>query len=135
VSRIRSLAGDRQRIGRKIANQPVHFMEEDRMIVLSKIYNFILDTILGCHHRRMTRPFTIEDQCYMVCLDCGRQRFYSTETMRLLGRREARRLQAALAASPAAVPAPRAVPKPIPAAQPTYAGPRLVRKGRRNVAA
>ena len=105
------------------------------MIVLSTIYNFALSTFLGCHHRRMTRPFTIENECYMVCLDCGRQRFYSTETMRLLGRRESRRLRAALAARPPLEATPRAFPKSLPAMQPESAGPRLVRKRGSRVAA
>ncbi len=105
------------------------------MSVLSTIYNFVVNIFLGCHHSRMTRPFTIEQQCYMVCLDCGWQRFYSTDTMRPLGRRESRRLRAALAARPAVERMPRATPKPIPVPQPVYAGPRLVRKGTPNIAA
>ncbi len=105
------------------------------MRVLSLIYNFALNTFLGCHHSRLTRPFTIEEQCYMVCLDCGRRRFYSTETMRPLGRRESRRLQALLAAQPAIERAPRAYPKPLPAAQPALGGPRLVRRRKSDVAA
>ena len=94
--------------------------------MFSSIYQFALNTILGCHHRNVTRPFTIEDRCYMVCLDCGRQRFYSTETMRPLGRRETRRLQSLLERQPAVERAPRAYPKPLPEARPLHSGPALV---------
>ena len=102
------------------------------MRLLSLAQNFVVNTFLGCHHRNVTRPFTIEDRCYMVCLDCGRQRFYSTETMRPLGRRETRRLQAVLDTQPAIGHAPRAYPKPQPAARPIHAGPELVTSRKRN---
>ncbi len=50
--------------------------------------------LFGCHHNRQTRPFTIEAETYKVCLDCGRQIFYSTERMTPLTMREVRRMKA-----------------------------------------
>ena len=51
-------------------------------------------SVFGCRHDRLSRPFTIQSQSYMVCLECGRKVFYSTEKMRRLSRREVRRLHA-----------------------------------------
>ncbi len=65
------------------------------MRVLRFLRDTAIDLCLGCRHDRLTRPFTIEDQSYMVCLDCGRQVFYSLETMRRLSGREVRRMHAA----------------------------------------
>ncbi len=58
-----------------------------------------IDLCLGCRHDRTTRPFTIQDESYMVCLDCGKQLFYSVETMRRLSGRELRHLRAMRTAS------------------------------------
>ena len=55
---------------------------------------FVFEAIFGCRHRGLSRPFTIEAQTYKVCLDCGRQIFYSTERMQPLTHRELRRLRA-----------------------------------------
>lgn len=64
------------------------------MRVLRFLRDKAIDMCLGCNHGRLTRPFTIEDESYMVCLDCGTQLFYSLEDMRRLSRREVRRLRA-----------------------------------------
>ena len=32
--------------------------------------------ILGCWHRNISRPFTISDRTYQVCLNCGKQFAY-----------------------------------------------------------
>ncbi|HEY0786018.1 MAG TPA: hypothetical protein VGD62_09110 [Acidobacteriaceae bacterium] len=65
------------------------------MSVLRFLRETALDFCLGCRHDHLTRPFTIEQESYMVCLDCGRQLFYSVETMRRISGRELRRLRAA----------------------------------------
>ncbi len=67
------------------------------MRVLHNVVHAI-SSVFGCPHDRMTRPFTIDRQSYMVCLECGTKVFYSTEQMRRLSRREVRRLTAANAA-------------------------------------
>jgi hypothetical protein len=43
----------------------------------------------------MTRPFTLQQQTYMVCLDCGKRVYYSASAMRPLSVREVRRMHAA----------------------------------------
>lgn len=65
------------------------------MKVLRAIFNFFYEILLGCRHDRLTRPFTIEQQTYKVCLECGKQIYYSADTMRPLKGREIRRIQAA----------------------------------------
>ena len=52
-----------------------------------------VSSVFGCQHDRLSRPFTIAHQSYMVCLDCGHQVFYSMDEMRRLTRREVRRLR------------------------------------------
>ena len=54
-----------------------------------------LTSVFGCQHERLTRPFTIQRQSYMVCLECGQKVFYSMEQMRRLSRREVRRMHLA----------------------------------------
>ncbi len=56
-----------------------------------------LTSVFGCRHDRLTRPFTIQQQSYMVCLECGQKVFYSMDEMRRLSRREIRRMYAAQA--------------------------------------
>ncbi len=53
-----------------------------------------LSSVFGCSHDRLSRPFTIQRQSYMVCLECGQKVFYSMDEMRRLSRREVRRLHA-----------------------------------------
>ncbi len=45
---------------------------------------FMVDLFFGCHHKHLSRPFTIEDRSYKICLDCGQEMPYSVEAMRLL---------------------------------------------------
>jgi hypothetical protein len=42
-----------------------------------------LDFILGCHHTRLSRVFTIEHRTYRACFDCGAKFEYSLESMRM----------------------------------------------------
>jgi hypothetical protein len=57
------------------------------------IFNFFYEILFGCSHSRVTRPFTLEQQTYKVCLDCGTQLYYSPITMRPLSSREVRRMK------------------------------------------
>ncbi len=78
------------------------------MRVLRFLCDTAIDLCLGCRHDRVTRPFTIEDESYMVCLDCGKQLFYSLETMRRLSSRELRRMRAARSGGLRVLPSPTA---------------------------
>lgn len=40
-----------------------------------------LERAFGCHHRRLSRVFTIEGRSYKVCCDCGARFDYSLRTM------------------------------------------------------
>ena len=55
----------------------------------------VVSSVFGCKHERLTRPFTIQKQSYMMCLECGQKVFYSMEEMRRLSRREVRHLHSA----------------------------------------
>ncbi len=59
-----------------------------------KAIRSVVHAVFGCQHEQLSRPFTIQQQSYMVCLECGRKVFYSIDEMRRLSRREVRRLQA-----------------------------------------
>jgi hypothetical protein len=65
------------------------------MSIVRAIFNFLYEIFLGCSHQHLTRPFTLQNETYMVCLDCGKQVYYSAETMRILSAREVRRMHAA----------------------------------------
>lgn len=65
------------------------------MRFMNSIVTFFYEILLGCRHEKLTRPFTIEEQTYKVCLDCGQQVFYSAESMRPLSASEVRRMKMA----------------------------------------
>ncbi len=96
---------------------------------LSSIFGFFYELIFGCRHNRLTRPFTLEAETYKVCLDCGRQIFYSSERMSPLTGREVRRMKAELATAPSV--------HVMPHMMPTTAAERkvLADRGRKNTAA
>jgi hypothetical protein len=86
------------------------------MNIFRKIFNFFYEIFFGCTHDRLTRPFTLQEETYKVCLDCGAQIYYSPVTMRPLSAREIRRMKATRAGElkvvpvkngPALVPSPR----------------------------
>jgi hypothetical protein len=56
-----------------------------------------LEFAFGCHHRKLSRVFTINGHSYKVCCDCGATFRYSLETMSILHHHKApsalRRLQ------------------------------------------
>ena len=62
---------------------------------IQNLLGFFYDILFGCRHWSQTRPFTLEQQTYKVCLDCGKQIYYSTERMTPLSAREVRRMKAA----------------------------------------
>ena len=64
------------------------------MNIFRGIYNFFYEIFFGCSHKRQTRPFTLEAKTYKVCLDCGKQIYYSRERMTPLSAREVRRMKA-----------------------------------------
>jgi len=41
----------------------------------------VLEVAFGCHHRRLSRVFTIHHHSYKVCCDCGATFNYSLEKM------------------------------------------------------
>lgn len=41
----------------------------------------VLEFAFGCHHRKLSRVFTIEGHSYKVCCDCGATFNYSLQTM------------------------------------------------------
>ena len=65
------------------------------MSVLRAVFNFFYEIFFGCSHSRLTRIFTVKQETYRVCLDCGKHIPYSPVTMRPLTARELRRMKAA----------------------------------------
>ncbi len=47
----------------------------------------VLDFAFGCHHRHLSRVFTIHGKSYKVCCDCGRRLPYSLNRMSIVHRR------------------------------------------------
>jgi hypothetical protein len=57
---------------------------------------FLIDFLLGgCRHRHQSRPFTLDNRTYKVCLDCGREIGYSLESMAPLRLKEQREFKIA----------------------------------------
>jgi RNA polymerase-binding transcription factor DksA len=43
---------------------------------------FLINLLVGaCSHRHLSRPFTLDNRTYKVCLDCGKEIGYSLERM------------------------------------------------------
>jgi hypothetical protein len=79
------------------------------------IVSFFSEILFGCSHGRLTRPFTIHEETYMVCLDCGKQIYYSAKEMRPLTAWEVRRMKAARAGEVKVVPIPAGSSNLVPA--------------------
>jgi hypothetical protein len=53
------------------------------------VIDSIVNLLFRCGHRRLTRPFSPlhyggpQEECYVVCLDCGKQFSYDLEEMRI----------------------------------------------------
>ena len=45
-----------------------------------------LRRVFGCHHRRLSRPFTRGQQTYIACLKCGLHREFDLEAWKPSGR-------------------------------------------------
>jgi hypothetical protein len=73
---------------------------------LRAVLNFFSEILFGCNHARVTRPFTLHAQTYKVCLDCGKQIYYSAQEMRPLTPWEVHRIKAAQAGELKVVPIP-----------------------------
>lgn len=48
-----------------------------------------LDFAFGCHHRHLSRVFTIKGKTYKVCCDCGTHLPYSLDRMAVVHSRAA----------------------------------------------
>jgi hypothetical protein len=46
-----------------------------------KPLHWILQFAFGCHHRQLSRVFTIKKRTYQVCFQCGREFEYSWASM------------------------------------------------------
>jgi RNA polymerase-binding transcription factor DksA len=56
----------------------------------------LIGFLLGaCRHLHQSRPFTLENDTYKVCLDCGKKIQYSLERMAPLRLKQQRRLKSA----------------------------------------
>lgn len=66
---------------------------------IRSILEFVLDFLFGCRHDHLTRPFTLDEQTYMVCLDCGKRVYYSTDRMKPMKQREVREMKMAVQAA------------------------------------
>ena len=47
----------------------------------------VLEVAFGCHHRKLSRVFTVHGYSYKVCCDCGATFHYSLESMSIRPRR------------------------------------------------
>jgi len=65
------------------------------MSILRTLFSFCYEILLGCSHRHQTRIFTMQQETYRVCLDCGKHILYSSVTMRPLSARDLRRMKTA----------------------------------------
>ena len=65
------------------------------MSVLRAVLNFFYEIFLGCSHSHLTRIFTVKQETYRVCLDCGKHILHSPISMRALTARELRRMKTA----------------------------------------
>jgi hypothetical protein len=46
-----------------------------------KTVHRVLEFVFGCHHRELSRVFTIDNLTYQVCFKCGRKLNYSWKLM------------------------------------------------------
>lgn len=46
-----------------------------------------LEFAFGCHHRKLSRVFTIDNHSYRICCECGATFNYSLEAMSIRRRR------------------------------------------------
>lgn len=96
---------------------------------LRSLLGFFYDVFFGCRHTRLTRPFTLEQETYKVCLDCGHKVYYSRERMMPLSAREVRRMKAAHSGGLVLA------PEPVPMAQAGLLIPQTAGKNPRSLSA
>jgi hypothetical protein len=60
------------------------------MSFLESFLSSVMNFLFGCGHDHVTRPFTLENRTYKVCLDCGHELPYSARTMTYVTARQAR---------------------------------------------
>ena len=41
----------------------------------------LVSSLLGCQHRRLTRPFGSGGTAYLSCLECGARKHFNTKTL------------------------------------------------------
>lgn len=87
------------------------------MACLRAVLSFFSEILFGCTHTRVTRPFTLGEETYEVCLDCGKQIYYSPTEMRPLTAWEVRRMKAAHAGEVKVVPINSPIPHLVPHGQ------------------
>ncbi len=51
-----------------------------------KYLKALIEFLFGCHHRGISRVFTIAGRTYQVCCDCGTEFKYSLESMSIVQR-------------------------------------------------
>jgi hypothetical protein len=45
----------------------------------------LLGALFGCWHKSLSRPFTIGNDSYCACLDCGARKHFDPQTLRTFG--------------------------------------------------
>jgi hypothetical protein len=45
----------------------------------------LLGALFGCWHKSLSRPFTIGNDSYCSCLDCGARKHFDPQTLRTFG--------------------------------------------------
>jgi hypothetical protein len=48
---------------------------------MGRSVSVVFESLFGCHHRQLSRVFTIKKRTYRVCVACGREFEYSWELM------------------------------------------------------
>jgi hypothetical protein len=68
---------------------PLVLRQKIRKESLFAMCTFLVQFLLGgCRHRPQSRPFTLDNRTYKVCLECGKVIYYSLERMAPLSIRE-----------------------------------------------
>jgi hypothetical protein len=84
---------------------------------LRAVLNFFAEILFGCSHSKLSRPFTLNEETYKVCLDCGKQIYYSAREMRPLTSWEVRRMKVAPAGEVKMMPMTPSRPQLVPAGE------------------
>lgn len=48
---------------------------------MTQLLKWLVDYLFDCHHKALSRVFTIRRRTYQVCYDCGAEFKYSLKTM------------------------------------------------------